>query len=87
MDPGDRSGPLPGGCVMRARTYSHPARWMFGGVLQEWEWQGGPARVRLWDGSEADVGDGDVVLALHTPAHVQPVRVTPVALDQANDSP
>ena len=60
---------------MDARTYSHPARWMYGGILDRMGWEAGDATVQLWNGDRQPVGNGDEVLVLRTACHVQVVAV------------
>lgn len=36
--------------------------WQTGGLLQAFEWQAGPGTLKLWDGSRAEVHDGDRVM-------------------------
>ena len=61
--------------LMDARTYSHPARWMFGGILDLIKWGAGSTKVRCWDGREESVSNGEEVLVLRTATHVEMLAV------------
>lgn len=54
---------------------SHPARWLYGGILQRIEWTSRPRELRCWDSVDRRVDTGDVVVALRTPVTLTPVLI------------